>query len=63
MIFLLQDLATNKFCMRALEGSNIATVTRHGPLNAVSEIIPASSEIHKKLVLYIPLSNNLLLLL
>ncbi|KAL8002397.1 hypothetical protein Plhal703r1_c15g0072091 [Plasmopara halstedii] len=56
--FLLQDLATSKFCMRALEGSSVGIVTRHGPLNAASEIIQASSEIQNKLVLYIPLSKT-----
>ncbi|KAL8014387.1 hypothetical protein Plhal710r2_c034g0122991 [Plasmopara halstedii] len=56
--FLVQDLATSKFCMRALEGSSVGIVTRHGPLNAASEIIQASSEIQNKLVLYIPLSKT-----
>ncbi|ETI51756.1 hypothetical protein F442_05035 [Phytophthora nicotianae P10297] len=56
--FLLQELATSKFCMRALEGSGVGTVTRHGPLNAASEIIQASSEIQNELVLYIPLSKT-----
>ncbi|KAL8003857.1 hypothetical protein Plhal703r1_c11g0056751 [Plasmopara halstedii] len=60
--FLLQDLATSEFCMRALEGSSVGTVTRHGPLikNAAYEIIQAPSEIQNKLVLYIPLSKTFL---
>ncbi|ETL45022.1 hypothetical protein L916_04784 [Phytophthora nicotianae] len=44
--------------MRVLEGSGVGTVTRHGPLNAASEIIQASSEIQNELVLYIPLSKT-----
>ncbi|GMF46378.1 unnamed protein product [Phytophthora lilii] len=56
--FLVQELATSKFCMRALEGGGVGTVTRHGPLNAASVVIQASSEIQNELVLYIPLSKT-----
>ena len=56
--FLLQELATSKFCMRALEGGGVGTVTRHGPLNAASEVIQASSEIQNETVLYILLSKT-----
>ncbi|GMF37019.1 unnamed protein product [Phytophthora lilii] len=56
--FLLQELATNEFCMKALEGSNVGSVITQGPLNAASKVIQASCEIQNELVLYIPLSKT-----
>ncbi|GMF29734.1 unnamed protein product [Phytophthora fragariaefolia] len=56
--FMLQELATSKFCMRGLEGNRVETETQHGPFTATSKIIQAPSEIQNELVLYIPLSKT-----
>lgn len=46
--FLLQELATSEFCMKALEGKNAGSVTTHGPFNAACEMIQAPSEMQEK---------------
>lgn len=43
--------------MRALEGSDVGTITQYGPFNASSKTIQASSNIQNELAMYIPLSK------
>jgi hypothetical protein len=56
--FLLQDLVTCEFCMKSLEGNDVGTTTNFDPLNAMTEIVQASSEIKDALMLHIPLSKT-----
>jgi hypothetical protein len=56
--FLLQDIATEMFRVKSLEGTNVGTIENYGPFNALSYSIYGASDIQKELFLNIPLSKN-----